>query len=151
MRALQIRSVELVLHSRQQVQVPHVQSLTLAKYRCQKVPVPRIESQELVLRRYHQVRGHVFTRWCCWSNILDHWGRRCKGDRRHWCHMSNRCLRCCGVQQQVSDPCILIAGDSSTVWRWNQHSAGASVRPSGPFALCATRMKALRFRRERCR
>ena len=55
--ALQIRSVELVLHSRQQVQVPHIQSLTQVWYRCQKVPVPRTESQELVLRRYHEVRG----------------------------------------------------------------------------------------------
>ena len=55
-----------------------------------------------------------------------------------------------GVTSGVG-PTYLIAADSSTVWRWNQHSAGASVRPGGPFVLRAPHMKALRFRRERCR
>ena len=80
--------------------------------------MPRIESKELVLGRYHPIT------WAGDVMVTAGTGTTCRiavsGAAR-------------GVTAGIGST-YLIAGDSSTVWRWNQHSVGASVRPGGPFA-----------------
>ena len=129
--------------------MPQIQSLTQVWYRCQKVPVPRTESQEPVLRRYREVRGPRVHSLAMFRpkkhQVLE---QHIRSLEQAMFYTGTTCrIAVSGAAWSVTSgvgPTYLIAGNSSSVWRWNQHSAGASVRPGGPFAQRASRMKALR-------